>query len=178
MVCIRDEDVMFKKMKSAKIVCILFYAFMIVACTNDKVVTYEGVPDDNNTLKGLMLIYDASDDYKFGGNEAIGIILTVKNNSGQKIENCIFIINDRYTASLENIEYYYGFMKGDKPLARSYIKQGELLEIAFSHDNNNHLIFKDSEKSMFPRSEKIVTLKITSMQGEGIWRFITDKIKT
>ena len=74
-------------------------------------------------------------------------------------------------ATLELIEYYYGFKKGNKPMDRNYIKAGEFLELSFSHDNNNHIIFKDG-KQFFPREKRINELKIISKQGTGSWKFV------
>ncbi len=125
---------------------------------------------EGNVLKGLVVSYSTSDDSVFGGEEAVGISLIIENESSSMFDDCVFIINERYTASLKDVEYYFGFKKGNQPLGRSTINPKEVLVVQFSHDNNNHLIFK-GDGGMFPRDEIIDRLTISSKKGAGTWLF-------
>jgi hypothetical protein len=150
---------------------ILISIFILNVCSREKITTYYGVADSNNTLKNLRVFYDIYDDSEFGGSNAIAMNLTIENNSSEKIENCILIINNRYKANLESLEYYYGFLKGNQPFGRDYIKPNESIKFSFSHDNNNHIIFQDNEKNVLLRRDKIDTLKVICKGREGIWIF-------
>ena len=163
---------MLQIMKTKSFITQIALVAILVSCasSNGKLEEYIGVPHNDNSLKDLVISYSTWDDSEYGGDQAIAISLIMENKSSSSLDNCTLIINDRYHAALELIEYYYGFIKGNKPMDRNYIKAGEILELSFSHDNNNHIIFKDG-KQFFPSEKRINELKIISKQGTGSWKF-------
>ncbi len=135
-----------------------------------KKTTYIGKPTSDSKLSYLTVNYDASEDSTYVANaKAIGLYIT--NESNNKINNCQFTINDKYKAKLSSILYDYGFVKGNKPLGRNYIKPKESLWFSFSHDCFNHAVFRDEQGNVFPQSQLIDRLQLIASEGKGVWIF-------
>ncbi len=124
-----------------------------------------------STLKHLDVSYYLYDDEILGGKGAYAIQLIVKNNSDEAINNCIIVLNKKYSAKLEHVEYYFGDQIGNRRLKRNHIEAKETLDLIFSHDNNNYYIFQDLDRNYLPNDKRITEVTVLSSDGTARFNF-------
>jgi len=152
---------------------LLIVALSLSSCgdSNSWIDHLNGNLNPESTLKHLDVSYYLYDDEKLGGKGAYAIQLIVKNNSDEAINDCVIVLNKKYRAKLENVEYYFGHQSGNRRLKRNHIEAREALDLVFSHDNNNYYIFQDSDRNYLPKDKRITEVSVLSSDGTARFNF-------
>ena len=127
---------------------------------------YDGLPSSTNSLRNVRVTY-----YDVDGTTEYGGVLVIQNDSGHALEHSIITLNDRYSANLEDILYYFGFIKGNVPLGRHTIDRDERLLFVLFDEDGSHLVFREKSGHALFDSTRIFRLTINATQGEGTWTF-------
>ena len=145
-------------------------AIGIFGCCNKRM-EFTGTPIKQDELSGVTVFCSIGDDSWFGGPDALGFTLTIENRASSPLNQCVLVLNNRYRAPLEKIEFYRGFARGNEPFGSDAIPPNAQLEFHGSHDNNNHQIFRDDEGNGLPRNTRVTALTLECEQGTNTWTF-------
>jgi hypothetical protein len=120
------------------------------------------------TRGSLNLRFGSGPD-EWNGPDAIGFYISVRNDLGAALSNCRIAIDESYEASLEKLEVYYGFWRGNQPRANAGLVTGAELKLKFHHDSNNHIIVQSRAGDYLSTttSPKMITLACT--EGQVSW---------
>jgi len=125
---------------------ILFCSLLAASCGSTKAIPLRpGGPGDDLQLAA------ASWQDRFGGSDsAVGLRFELHSTSDHVLEGCALLLDNRYRASLADLEVYRGFFAGNDPRARSDLRPGESARFEFHHDNNNRLILRRRDGDTAP----------------------------
>lgn len=138
---------------------------------SEKIGEFSGKPIEGNEFKSIEISYEARDDSAFGGTNAKAIFLRISNNSSEPIDGMVIVINGRYKARLSEVYYYFKSEKSHKRYGSDNFPANSSLAFSFSHDECNHLVFRDERGEPMPTSELIYTILLESGQKVGKWVF-------
>jgi len=105
----------------------------------------------------------------FGGAQAVGFSLVLENGGDAPLHDCKLRINESYTASIAALEVYRGFKRGNEERGDSGLGAAERLEVAFHHDNNNHLIMRSVDGGRLPTSRRPNAMSLECKEGSAHW---------
>jgi len=93
----------------------------------------------------LSVKLNSWNDKFFGPEGAVGLAITLRNESSRALAGCTFRLDERFEAPLSDLEVFRGFFDGNKPWGRASLDPGETVTFKFHHDNNNQLIVRASD---------------------------------
>ena len=146
------------------VVCALF----VFDCRDSRL-EFVGHPTQQNDLAEISVLCSVSDDAPLGGPGAFAFVLTIENNSSKPLSQCVLILNDKYRARLAQVECYAESGWRTKLFRTATILADSRLELIFSHDTNNHLVFRDDEDRDLPRDAAITSLTLECTEGTNRW---------
>lgn len=105
----------------------------------------------------------------FGGPQALGFSLVLENGRDAPLHDCKLRINESYTASIAALEVDRGLLRGNEARGDSGLGADERLELAFHHDNNNHLITRSVDGGHLPTSSRPNAVSLECKEGSAQW---------
>jgi len=141
---------------------------LVLSCSDERALLI--LPDSVIEIPELTVTGSCGAD-PLGGEGGKGYLFTLSNISPVCLHRCILEVNDAYTAGLEKVEVYEGFWGGNVVRNDSDIPSGAKINLVFSHDNNNNLVFRNEKGDMLPRDCGITTLSIHTEEGTNRWTF-------
>ena len=132
---------------------------------------FAGLARPDNELPFIKIYYEAFDDSMFGGQGAKGFRLYITNESEEPLRDMTLTLDDQYRASLSEMIYYNGVVKGSQAYGRKSFPANAKVEFIFSHDVSNHGVFRNRSNETLPAEKLPSEIRVDCARGTGQWEF-------
>ncbi len=127
------------------------------------------VPDKENLLLDVHVTLTVGDDASMAGEGSYWFEIVLHNSSELPLNDCTLVLDGKWLASLSACETTLGNFSKVAIRDLDIIAPGDTIRIPFSHDTNNHNLFRDSDEGAFPRSTYPSAIQLVFKGGVANW---------
>ncbi len=124
-----------------------------------------------NNLQFINISYAYINKIAYEKDNPLQYVVEIENRSNHSLDNLRLMINYKWIASLKDLLYYQGFLKGYQPYGESSFPPNKKLRFTFSKKSSNRRVFIDVRGKPMPDLTFIHSLRLISDQGAGTWGF-------
>lgn len=106
-----------------------------------------------------------------GTRGAVQYVLRLVNSGPSDLDNLRLTINNTWSAELGQLTVYKGFWRGSAAVGEGRLAAGEVIELVFSHDVSNHLLFRNNLGQSMSPATRFETLRLDYAKGSERLKF-------